>query len=256
MRLKVGLGILSVLLVLAILGPLFAQDPQAIDTTNRLMKPSVEHLCGTDTLGRDVLSRLCSGLRVSFVTGTLTVLLSASIGLILGILSTVNPYLDLILMKLCDGLKALPSTLLAILLLVILDGGLASLVIALSIVNIPQTSRLVRSRARVIKTRLFVLAERSIGASESRILFHTVLRHILPSLFVHSAFVFSSAIIGEASLSFIGAGLPAGYPSLGNMLSEGRSAIYQAPWLVLFPSLLVFLTSLGLNLVADGLEAK
>ena len=161
--------------------------------------------------------------------------------------------LDIVLMRLCDVFKALPSTLLALFLSVAMGGGAAGIVIALSIVDIPQTARLVRARARVVDASLFVMAKRSAGIGEARILACTVLPHVLPSLLVQCAFVFSSSILAEAALSFIGAGLPMGQASWGTILAEARGVIHQAWWMVVFPTLFVFLSTLSVNLVADGL---
>ena len=237
-----GVGILIILsLAFAILPP-FLEDAYEVDMSRRLSRPSSGHPFGTDTLGRDVLARVVTGGRISLSVGFLVTLM------------TLVTALPAALACLHDGI--VDSVLLAILLSVAMGTGVVGIVIALAAVNIPQTARLIRARARAVDSSLFVMAKRAMGVENWRILTGTILPHVLPSLLVQCAFVFSSSILAEAALSFIGAGLPAAVPSWGGILAEGRSVIFEGWWLVVFPSLFILLTVIALNLVADGIEER
>ena len=253
-RTAAGALVIGILTLSFIILPAFLPDAGAMDLDERLLAPCAQHVFGTDTLGRDVFARVMEGGRVSLAIGAVTTLLTCLVALPMGLACMHDGPLDAVLMRLCDVFKALPSTLLALFLSVAMGGGAAGIVIALSIVDIPQTARLVRARARVVDASLFVMAKRSAGIGEVRILACTVLPHVLHSLLVQCAFVFSSSILAEAALSFIGAGLPMGQASWGTILAEARGVIHQAWWMVVFPTLFVFLSTLSVNLVADGLE--
>ena len=257
-KLICGTAVLSLIILSAFMSPFFSTDALTVNIAERLLPPSSLHLFGTDSLGRDLFSRVIAGSRISLSIALLVCIISTAAGTAIGLLSRLGKNTDLILMRMCDGMKALPASLLAVLLILTLDGGRTGIVISLAVVNIPQTARLVRQRAVHIEKQTFVDVQRLMGYSELRILFTTVLRHVKSTLLIQSCFIFTSSIIAEAGLSFIGAGagLEAGTPSWGNILREAKDVIYQAWWMTAFPAAFVFLTVLSLNLISDGLRER
>lgn len=250
-----GLVIFVCVLVVALFAPVIAdQSPYAVNVTDRLQPPSRSHLFGTDSLGRDVFSRVVYGARISMTVGFSVGLISGFLGMVLGLYSSLNQTLDSILMRICDGLKAIPSILLAIALMTALGADIKNVIISLAIVSTPNMARLARSSALVIKEQTYIEAMRGLGAKTQRILWRHIAPNILSPLIVQMTFVFASAIITEAALSFLGAGVPAPEPSWGSILSEGRTVIYNAQWMIVFPGIVTALTVLGLNLFGDGLR--
>ena len=255
-KLVCGTAVLSLIILSAFMSPFFSADALTVNLAERLLPPSSFHLFGTDSLGRDLFSRVITGARLSLSIALQVCLISTAMGTAAGLLSRLGKNIDLILMRMCDGMKALPASLLAVLIILTLGGGRTGIVISLAIVNIPQTARLVRQRAVHIERQTFVDVQRLMGYSEMRILFTTVLRHVKSTLLIQSCFIFTSSIIAEAGLSFIGAGLEAGTPSWGNILREAKDVIYQAWWMTAFPAAFIFLTVLSLNLISDGLRER
>ena len=255
-KLVCGIAVLSLIMLSAFISPFFSADALTVNLAERLLPPSSFHLFGTDSLGRDLFSRVVTGARLSLSIALQVCLISTAAGTAAGLLSRLGKNIDLVLMRMCDGMKALPASLLAVLIILTLGGGRTGIVISLAIVNIPQTARLVRQRAVHIERQTFVDVQRLMGYSEMRILFTTVLRHVKSTLLIQSCFIFTSSIIAEAGLSFIGVGLEAGTPSWGNILREAKDVIYQAWWMTAFPAVFVFLTVLSLNLISDGLRER
>lgn len=255
-KLMCGTAVLSLIILSAFMSPFFSADALTVNIAERLLPPSSLHLFGTDSLGRDLFSRVIAGSRISLSIALLVCIISTAAGTTIGLLSRLGKNTDLILMRMCDGMKALPASLLAVLIILTLGGGRTGIVISLAVVNIPQTARLVRQRAVHIEKQTFVDVQRLMGYSELRILFTTVLRHVKSTLLIQSCFIFTSSIIAEAGLSFIGAGLEAGTPSWGNILREAKDVIYQAWWMTAFPAAFIFLTVLSLNLISDGLRER
>lgn len=250
-----GLVVVLLVIVLAILAPvLTSYDPLALDTVNRLKPCSGEHLFGTDTMGRDVFTRVLYGARISLTVGFLVGILSGFLGMVLGLYASTNAAADNIIMRICDGLKAIPSTLLAITLMAVLGADIKNVILALTVVNVPAMARLARGRALVIREQTYIEAMRCLGASKMRIIWRHMAPNIISPIIVQVTFVFASAIITEAALSFLGAGVPAPQPSWGNILNEGKGVIYQAWWMVFFPGVFTALTVLGLNLLGDGVR--
>ncbi|MDE5054582.1 ABC transporter permease [Niallia taxi] len=225
-----------------------------IDPKNRLAAPSNAHWFGTDNFGRDVFSRTMYGVRISLLIGVTVTLVASVIGLTVGLLASYYKLLDHIFMRICDGLFAFPSILLAIAIMSALGPKSINVIIALVLVFIPSIARIVRSAALVVKEKVFIEALQAQGASSFRILFMHIAPNILAPLIVQVTFVFAVTILTEASLSFLGAGIPAPLPSLGNMLYDGKLAIYNAWWMTVFPGLFIILIVLGLNLFGDGLR--
>ncbi|MGG4471307.1 ABC transporter permease [Paenibacillus alvei] len=225
-----------------------------IDPKNRLAAPSNAHWFGTDNFGRDVFSRTMYGVRISLMIGVTVTLIASGIGLTVGLLASYYKLLDHIFMRICDGLFAFPSILLAIAIMSALGPKSINVIIALVLVFIPSIARIVRAAALVVKEKVFIEALQAQGASSLRILFLHIAPNILAPLIVQVTFVFAVTILTEASLSFLGAGIPAPLPSLGNMLYDGKLAIYNAWWMTVFPGLFIILIVLGLNLFGDGLR--
>lgn len=250
-----GLTVVIVMVLLALFAPVICRhDPLALDTVNRLKGSSADHWFGTDTMGRDVFARVLYGARISLLVGFSVGITAGVLGLVIGLYASTSKVADNILMRICDGLKAIPSTLLAITLMTVLGADIKNVIISLVIVNVPNMARLARGQALVVREQTYIEAMRCLGAKKSRILWKHVALNILSPVIVQVTFVFASAIITEAALSFLGAGVPAPAPSWGNILYEGKGVIYTAWWMVLYPGIFTALTVLGLNLLGDGIR--
>lgn len=254
-KLLVGTFMILTVVLIAVFAPLItAQSPYDQNISVRLTAPCAEYLFGTDTIGRDMFSRVIYGCRISLLVGCAVGLFSGLLGLSLGLYATSNPVADHVLMCACDALKAIPSILLAISLMTIAGGSLRNVLISLTVVNTPTVARIVRSSAMTVREQTFIEAIRAQGAGMTRILWKHIAPNILSPLLVQITAIFASAIIAEASLSFLGAGVPAPEPSLGSILNESKAVIYTAWWMVLYPSIALAWTVLGLNLFGDGLR--
>ncbi|MEX2541704.1 MAG: ABC transporter permease [Trueperaceae bacterium] len=251
----IGLIMTVFMLAVAIVGPEVAPyDPTRINNLNRLKAPNAEHWLGTDEFGRDVLSRLLYGARVSALIGFTTLVLTTVFGTVVGLVSGYFRPLDAILMRVMDGLMTFPSLILAIALIAVLGINAFNVVIALTIVYTPQTARVVRSSVLSVKATDFIEATRALGNRHVRIMFRHVLPNCVSPLIVQSTFIMGYAILAEAALSFIGAGVPPPAPSWGNMLADSRVYMYQAPWMTYFPGIGISIFVLGLILLGDGVR--
>ena len=251
----IGAIILVLFAFTAIFADLLAPyGPTQINYRNILTPPSAEHWFGTDGFGRDVLSRMIYGTRVSLRIGLLVVLFTGIFGTILGTLASYVPWLDGLIMRGLDGLMAFPGVLLAIALAAALGPSETNAVIALSVTFTPRTARIVRASVLVVKGMQFIEAAHAIGAGHARIIFRYILANALSPLIVQLTFVFAVSIIAEAILSFLGVGPPPPAPSLGNIIADGRSYIQEAWWIAVFPGLVIAIAVLGLNLMGDGLR--
>lgn len=253
--LMIGLVIFSLIVLSAIFIPMInGIDPNAMDVINRLQAPSIEHIMGTDEFGRDLLTRVLYGARSSLTVGCSVALLSCLIGTLVGIYASYFKILDMILMRICEGLTAIPGVLLAIALMAALGASNTNVIIALTIVYTPSVARVVRSSALVTKGQLYVEAAKVQGASSGRILWKLILPNVISPLTVQASYIFAQAIISEASLSFLGAGIPAPAASWGNILQASKAVLSKAPWTMIFPGAAVVLCVLSLNLLGDGLR--
>lgn len=244
-----------VVVALAFFAPVVAPfDPTYLNPAVRLEAPSSEHWFGTDTLGRDVLSRVIYGARVSLIIGVSVTVISALLGSILGLLSGYYDRLDTPIMRTMDGLMAFPSILLAIAIMASLGPSTFNVFIALVVVYTPSIARLVRGSTLVIRRQPYVESARAIGAGDLSILRRYVFANAYSPLIVQCTFVIAFAIISEASLSFLGAGVDPETPTWGNMLREGQSVLQRSWWLAVFPGIALVLTVLTLNLLGDGLR--
>ena len=251
----VGLIIVTFMLLVALFAPLIAPyDPYKMDVVHMLKAPSAQHIFGTDDMGRDVFSRVVYGARISLFVGFVVSAISGIAGMLIGIYACSNPVLDNIFMRICDGLKAIPNTLFAICLMAVLGPSLRNIIISLSMVSAPGIARMARAQAMVAKEQTYVEAMRCLGAGKNRILWRHIMPNTLSPIIVQLTFVFAGAIVTEAALSFLGAGVPAGVPSWGSILSVGRSHIFTSWWLIAFPGIATALTVLGLNLFGDGIR--
>jgi peptide/nickel transport system permease protein len=241
--------------LIAIFAPLLAtHGPYEMVATNRLQAPSSEHIFGTDNFGRDLFARVVFGAQASMGVGAAVALITGVLGMIIGLYSAYFKVLDTILMRICDGLMAFPSILLAIAIMAALGPRLENVIIALSIVYTPYVARVVRSSALVVKEQTYIEAMKAQGASTLRIIWSHIAPNTLSPLIVQSTFIFADAIIIEAGLSFLGAGVPAPDPSWGNILYDGKLVIFNAWWMTLYPGISIILAVLGLNLFGDGLR--
>ena len=258
----VGLIVIGAVIVGSLGAPVLTpHNPSQIDIRNRLAPPawasggSPDHLLGTDQLGRDLFSRLAYGGRVSLMVGVSAVVISGVVGVLLGLIAGYyGGWADDVIMRLADFELAFPFILLAIAILSVLGPGLSKVILTLGLTGWAQYCRLTRAQVLGLRETEFVEAARTIGASTPRIL----LRHILPNgmapVIVIASFSVASVIIAEASLSFLGLGIPPSVPSWGGMLADGRAYIERAWWLVTFPGLALMLTVLSINVLGDALR--
>jgi peptide/nickel transport system permease protein len=251
----VGGTILATMTLIAIFAPyLGTVDPQAVSPARRLRWPQEQWWFGTDMMGRDVFSRTLYGARISLVAGLGAAALATFGGLLLGLLTGFIRWLDAVLMRVMDGLMAIPAVLLAIALMALTKASLENVIIAIAIAELPRVTRLVRGIVLTLREQPFVEAATAAGTPLMRTLFKHILPNTVAPLLVQGTYVCASAMITEALLSFIGAGTPPNIPSWGNIMSEARS-IFQVAWyIVLFPAVFLSLTVLSVNLLGDGLR--
>jgi peptide/nickel transport system permease protein len=250
-----GFILCSLVLLLAIFADLLAiRSPERTRISATFQPPSDTYLMGTDNLGRDVWSRVAHGSRVSILIGLATVALAGIAGTLVGLFAGYYRKLDEPLMRLMDALMSFPAILLAVGITAALGPSATNAVIALAVVYAPRTARIVRASTLVLREMDFVMGAKAAGATDLRIL----LRHLLPNclgpLVVQLTFVFAYAVLAEAALSFLGMGPPPPAPTWGNVISDGRDYLREAPWICLFPGLAISITVLGLNLLGDGLR--
>jgi peptide/nickel transport system permease protein len=250
-----GSGLLVVVIVGAVFaGVLTPHDPLSMTVADRLQPPSIQHPMGTDNYGRDVFSRVLHGARLSIEVGLAVMLFTVAVGVVFGLLSGYFARLDNAIMRVMDAMMAFPAILFAIAIMAVLGPKTVNVVIALGVVYAPRTVRIVRASVLAVKELDFIEAIRAQAASHLRILARHVLPNCMSPLVVQATFNFAYAILAEASLSFVGAGAPPPTPSWGNILSEGRIYMQNAPWITIFPGVAIAVTVLGLNLAGDGLR--
>ena len=229
-------------------------DPLRNDFRARLQPPGAAHWFGTDHFGRDILSRVIFGGRLSLEIGLMVVVMTGIFGTLIGGLAGYFRALDNPIMRLMDALMAFPAILLAITVSATLGASMTNVIIALSVATTPHTARIVRASVLVVREMQYVEAARALGASDLRILVRHVLANSLAPLIVRLTFVFATAILAEAVLSDIGGGPPPPAPRFGNILANGRDFMVEAPWVTIFPGLAIVACVLGLNLLGDGLR--
>ncbi|HEY4775464.1 MAG TPA: ABC transporter permease [Xanthobacteraceae bacterium] len=250
-----GSVLLLFMVAIAILAPYLGTiDPQAIYPIRRLRPPGADHWFGTDSIGRDIYSRVIFGTRVSLAVGLSVALLSTAAGLVIGLVSGFNRLVDAVLMRVMDGLMAIPPILLAIALMALTKASIENVILAITVAEVPRVSRLVRSVVLSLREQPFVEAARAAGTRSGRILVRHILPNTLTPLIVQATYICASAIIIEAILSFLGAGTPPNIPSWGNIIAEGRTLFLVAAYLILIPGIFLSITVLAVNLMGDGLR--
>ncbi|WP_257350819.1 ABC transporter permease [Pseudalkalibacillus decolorationis] len=256
----IGLGIVTFFIILAVFAPVIAPegiDDQKISTENyaKLESPSSEYWFGTDDFGRDILSRVIYGARISLTVGFFAVMGSVIVGSILGIVAGYyGRWVDTIISRIFDIMLAFPSILLAIAIVAVLGPSLKNALIAIAIINIPNFGRLVRSKVLSIKEEEYIMAAKAVGMKDSRILFQHILPNSFAPIIVQGTLAIATAIIETAALGFLGLGAKAPTPEWGTMLADSRQFITDAPYTMIFPGLAIMLTVLGFNLMGDGLR--
>lgn len=250
----VGGGTLALLIILALAAPLYGGDPLNMDPFKRLQPPSGEMWFGSDNLGRDVFARTVYGARISLMVGLISAANALLGGLLIGVIAGYNRRLDSIVMRVMDGLMSIPAILLAIALVSLTRPGVGILIVAITVPQIPSVTRLVRSVVLSVRERPYVEAALCGGARLPKVLWRHILPSTIPPLMVQSANVCASAILTEAGLSFLGAGVPPEIPSWGNMISSSRLYLPIAPWTVFGPGICLAVLVLAVNLLGDGLR--
>jgi peptide/nickel transport system permease protein len=250
----IGGAVLLLFVVIALLAPLVLPDPLRLNPLQRLRTPSLQHPFGTDQFGRSTLSRTLNGTRISLAIGILVAIATTAIGLMFGLLAGFLRRVDNVIMRLMDGIMAIPGILLAIALMSLFGSSIQNVVVAISIAEIPRMARIVRSSVLVIREQPYVEAAVTNGTRLSRLLWRHVLPNIAAPVIVQATYVFASAMIVESVLSFLGAGTPPTIPSWGNMLAEGRQYLQRAPWTVAFPGICLALLVLTVNVLGDALR--
>lgn len=256
-----GLAIVALVVFMAVAAPLIAPynpDEQMFDgltLEGAPLPPSAQFLLGTDTLGRDLFSRLLYGARTSLIIGLVANGIAVAIGLLIGILSGyMRGLVGNALMRFTDLMMAFPALLLAIVLAALLRPSLWIVAMVIALVNWVQVARIVYTETRGLVERDFILAERSLGAGHLRILFHHILPHLMPTAIVWGTLGIATTVLLEATLSFLGIGVQPPTPSWGNIIFESQSYFQAAPWLVFIPGAVILLTALSFNLVGDALR--
>ncbi|MEK7848211.1 MAG: ABC transporter permease [Chloroflexota bacterium] len=250
-------GIILVFMVLvALVGPLVAPaDPLTTNVMGRLAPPSSQHLLGTDELGRDLLSRLIYGARVSMLVGVLATVLGSGIGALLGIVSGyLGGRVDMVVQRFMDVLMAFPPLVLALALMAVMGPSVPNVIVAISVAFLPRANRVVRAAALAVKELQYIEAARAVGATRARIIFVHVVPNCLASYLIIASVLLGASILVEASLSFLGLGVPPPHPSWGRSLSESMQYFRQGAWLAIFPGIAISLAVFGANLFGDALR--
>ena len=253
-----GLLIILVMVLMAISAPLlYTYDPNAVLVKNRFASPSTTNWFGTDVVGRDIYSRTIYGSRVSLLVaasvGSITILVASAIGLLVGYIR----WVDMAVMRIMDAIMAFPALLLAIVITSVLGGSVKTVILVLCIVSTPGTVRIVRSAVMVLREQMFVDAALAMGAPTHRILARHILPNTVAPLIVQGTFIAGGAVLLEAYVSFLGAGVsPYDTPTWGGIMADGRNYLSRAVWIIFFPGVFLTLTVLGINIAGDGLRDK
>jgi peptide/nickel transport system permease protein len=250
-----GLVCLALILVTSLGAPyLRTVDPTGLRPSTRLREPAPEFWFGTDQYGRDLYSRTLYGGRISLLVGVTVGLASLALGILIGLITGYYRRVDTVVMRVMDGLMAIPAILLALALMALLKASVRNVIIALVVPEIPRVVRVVRASVLSLREHTMVEAARALGAETPRILRLYILPALFAPLIVQGTYILASAMLFEAYLSFLGAGTPPHIPSWGNIMAEGRAYVQRAFWIILFPGAFLAATVLSVNLVGDGLR--
>jgi peptide/nickel transport system permease protein len=250
-----GVVVVLIMALIALFAPLLTSaDPKYLDPFKRFSEPGSEFWFGTDNLGRDIYARTIYGTRISLTVGFSVAIVTLFTAVGIGLPAGYYPKLDAVIMRIMDGLMSIPSILLAIALAALLGGSMQNVIIALTVVETPRSVRVVRSSVLSLREQMFVDAARAVGVPPPRILIRYILPNTMAPLIINSTAICAAAILTEAGLSFLGAGLPEEVPSWGNVMAAGRNYISSAVWVIFFPGLFLTITVLGVNLAGDGLR--
>ncbi len=251
-----GIVFIGILVLVAIFAPVIApHDPLEQNIMTRYQAPSSEHLLGTDEMGRDILSRIIYGSRISLQVGLFSIGIALVTGVFLGLIAGYyGGVLDMVIMRIMDIMLAFPAILLAIAIVAILGPQLRNAMLAIGVINIPRFARIIRSSTISIKESEYIAAARMMGANDFRIIFHHLLPNAMAPLIVQTTLSIATAILEAAALSFLGLGAQPPTPEWGAMLSDARSSLQRAPWVATFPGLAIIFGVLGFNLMGDGLR--
>ena len=250
-----GVFLLTLMVLLAVFAPLVGTvDPTALSPARRTRLPSELYWFGTDMLGRDIYSRVIYGARVSLIVGFSVAILASLAGLTIGLVSGMVRWADSVIMRMIDGMMSIPPILLAIALMALTRGSIQNVIIAITIAEIPRVARLVRGVVLTLREQPYVDAAIAAGTRTPRLIIRHILPNTLAPMIVQATYICASAMIVEAILSFIGAGIPPTIPSWGNIMADGRTLWQVRPHIIVFPAIFLSITVLAVNLVGDGLR--
>ncbi|HYY83260.1 MAG TPA: ABC transporter permease [Beijerinckiaceae bacterium] len=249
-----GTLVIAMMLIAIFADYLWTVDPTTLATSRRTRAPSAQYWFGTDMLGRDIYSRVLYGARVSLVVGFAVAFLASLAGLVIGIVSGFMRFADAIIMRVMDGLMSIPPILLAVALMALTRGSVGNVIMAITIAEVPRVARLVRGVVLSLREQPYVDAAVAAGTRTPMIMLRHILPNTLAPLTVQATHICASAMIIEAVLSFIGAGVPPIIPSWGNIMADGRALWQVKPYIVFFPAIFLSLTVLAVNLLGDGLR--
>ncbi|MBU5435176.1 ABC transporter permease [Pseudoflavonifractor sp. MSJ-37] len=254
-RIMLGGGVLALILIVAVAAPLLAPyDPTAIDPYSQKAFPSALHLMGTDRFGRDIFSQVLYGARISLLVGAVVAIVSTAAGIVLGLLMGYYKLVDKIVMRILEGISAFPEMLLALTLACIFGNGVDKVIIALAIVGTPNVARIVRSQVLSIKESEHVESARAMGATDLRIMFKYILPLCVSPLIIRFTTTMASAILTEASLSFLGVGVDPTTPTWGSILSAAKTFVISHPYMAIYPGVAIVVTVLSISILGDGLR--
>ena len=247
--------LLALIVAIAVFAPyLFTVDPTALAPAKRTRFPSEHYWFGTDMLGRDVYSRVLYGARISLIVGFAVAFLSSVIGMFIGLCSGFIRALDAVIMRIIDGMMSIPGILLAIALMALTRASVQTVVVAITVAEVPRVARLVRGVVLALREQPYVEAAIASGTRVPKIIYKHILPNTMAPIIVQATFICASAMLTEAALSFIGAGTPPTIPSWGNIMAEGRALWQVKPYIVFFPAVFLSVTVLAVNLLGDGLR--
>lgn len=254
----VGLVIVLFFIIIGIFAPLLSKyDPEAIDIDNILTPPSKAHIFGTDTLGRDLFSRMLYGARISLLVGFIAIGIAAIIGIIIGaVAGYYGNWVDNVIMRFIDIMLCFPTFFLILAVIALLEPNIMNIMMIIGVTSWMQMARLIRAEVMSLKERDFIFAAKAIGASDFRIIAMHLIPNAMGPVLVSITLGIAGAILVESSLSFLGIGVQPPTPSWGNILSDGKFVMGAAWWMMLFPGMAIFITVLGYNLLGEGIRAK